>query len=71
MKTVFWTDNNIEGHLALHQLQNAGIEAELSGDSLVGAIGEISALGNVRVRVDESDVEAAKQVLADWESQAE
>ncbi|MEL7187272.1 MAG: DUF2007 domain-containing protein [Pseudomonadota bacterium] len=69
MKTVFRTDSNIEGHLALHQLQNAGIEAEIHGDMLQGAVGEIAALGNVRVMVDDKDVDAAKEVLADWENQ--
>lgn len=69
MKTVFRTDSNVEGHLALHQLQNAGIEAEIVGDMLQGAVGEIAAIGNVRVMVDEKDVDAAKEVLAEWEGQ--
>lgn len=67
MKTVFRTDSNIEGHLALHQLQNAGIEAEISGDMLQGAVGELAAIGNVRILVDERDVEEAKQILSEWE----
>ena len=71
MKTVFRTDSNIEGHLALHQLQNAGIKAELHGDMLQGAVGEIAAIGNVRVMVDDTDVDVAKEILADWEQQKE
>ena len=67
MKTVFRTDSNIEGHLALHQLQNAGIDAEIHGDMLQGAVGELAAIGNVRVMVDDKDVDAAKQVLREWE----
>lgn len=69
MKTVFRTDSNVEGHLALHQLQNAGIKAEIVGDMLQGAVGEIAAIGNVRILVDEKDVDAAKDVLAEWEGQ--
>lgn len=54
--------------MVMHQLQQAGIKAEIVGEFLQGAIGELPAAGNVRVVVKETDVEAAKQVISDWEA---
>ena len=68
MKSVFDASNNIEAHMVMHQLQQAGIKAEIVGEFLQGAIGELPAAGNVRVVVKETDVEAAKQVISDWEA---
>ena len=68
MKTVFDASSNIEAHLAMHQLQQAGIKAEIRGEYLQGGIGELPAAGNVQVIVDPKDFEAARQVIADWES---
>lgn len=68
MKTVFDASSNIEAHLAMHQLQQAGIAAAIQGEYLQGGIGELPAIGNVRVVVPDEDVEAARQVIADWEA---
>ena len=68
MKTVFDASSNIEAHLVMHQLQQAGIKAEIRGEYLQGGIGELPAAGNVQVIVDPKDVDAARQVIADWES---
>jgi len=68
MKSVYDASNNIEAHLVMHQLQQAGIEATIQGEYLQGGIGELAAAGNIRVLVSSKDVNAAKQVIADWES---
>ncbi len=68
MKTVFDASGNIEAHLVKHQLQQAGIAAEIQGEYLQGGVGELPAAGNVRVRVPEKDVETARQVIADWDA---
>ncbi len=68
MKTVFDASSNIEAHLVMHQLQQAGIEATIQGEYLQGAIGELPAAGFIRVLVKAKDVDAARQVIADWES---
>lgn len=70
MKTVFDASSNLEAHMAMHQLQQAGIHAEIVGEYLQGGIGELPAAGNVRVVVKANDVDAARQVIADWESNA-
>ena len=65
MKTVFDASSNIEAHLVMHQLQQAGIEATIQGEFLQGGIGELPAAGNIRVLVDEKDVAEARQVIVD------
>jgi len=68
MKTVFDASNNIEAHLVMHQLQQAGIDARIQGEYLQGGIGELPAAGNVRVMVDPKDEAEARAVIADWEA---
>jgi hypothetical protein len=68
MKTVFDASNNIEAHLVMHQLQQAGIDARIEGEFLQGGIGELPAAGNVRVIVDTKDEAEARSVIADWEA---
>ena len=67
-KTAYDTDSNIEAHLVMHQLQQAGIRARIEGEYLQGGIGELPAVGNVRVIVDERDLAEARAVIADWEA---
>ena len=68
MKSVFDASSNIEAHLVMHQLQQAGIDATIQGEFLQGAIGELPAAGNIRVLVAEDDVDEARQVIADWDA---
>lgn len=68
MKTVFDASSSLEAHMAMHQLQQAGIHAEIIGEYLQGGIGELPAAGNVRVVVKARDVAEAKQIIADWEA---
>lgn len=68
MKTAYDASSNIEAHLVMHQLQQAGINARIEGEYLQGGIGELPAAGNVRVIVDERDWAEARSVIADWEA---
>ncbi len=68
MKCVYGASSSIEAHLVLHQLQQAGIEAMIEGEYLQGGIGELAAMGNVRVMVNSKDMTAAKEVIVDWEA---
>ena len=70
MKSVYNADSSILAHLAMHQLQQAGINATLRGEHLQGGVGELPAAGNVRIYVADKDVDDAKQVIADWEATA-
>ena len=67
MKTAYNANDNIQAHLVMHQLQQAGIDAKIEGQFLQGGIGLLPAVGNVRVVVPEDDYETAQQVIADWE----
>lgn len=71
MKTVFNASSTLLAHMAMHQLQGAGIDAQLLGEHLNGALGELPAYGNVRIVVEDKDVAEAEQVLADWEANDE
>lgn len=68
MEKVFDASSNIEAHMVLHQLQQAGIHAEIAGEYLQGGIGELPAAGNIRVLVNSKDVNDARQVIADWDA---
>jgi len=67
MRTVFEASNAIEAHMILHLLQQSGIEARVDGEHLLGAMGELPAMGLVRVVADESDAARAREVISDWE----
>lgn len=54
--------------MILHLLQQSGIDGRIDGEHLLGAMGELPAMGLVRVVVDDGDVRRAKEVIADWES---
>ncbi|MCH9004763.1 MAG: DUF2007 domain-containing protein [Proteobacteria bacterium] len=68
MKKVFDASSNIEAHLVMHQLQQAGIDARIEGEYLQGGIGELPAAGNIRVLVDSKDVDEARLVIAEWDA---
>ena len=68
MKKVFDAASNIEAHLVMHQLQQAGIDARIEGEYLQGGIGELPAAGNIRVVVDSKDVDEARLVIAEWDA---
>ena len=68
MTSVYEATTSIEAHLALHQLQQAGIAAHIEGEFLQGGVGELAASGNIRVVVEVKDVDEARQVIADWEA---
>jgi hypothetical protein len=68
METVFEASNNLEAHMVLHQLQNAGLEARIIGEHLQGGIGELPAAGNIRVVTRAEDALEARTVIAEWEA---
>jgi hypothetical protein len=67
MRTVFDASNAVEAHMILHLLQQSGIDGRVEGEQLLGAVGELPAMGLVRVVVADEDVTRAKAVIADWE----
>ena len=66
MKKVFDALSNIEAHLVLHQLQQAGLEAHIQGEHLQGGMGDLPAIGNVHIIVNDTDEVEERQIIPDW-----
>ena len=68
MVPVFDAENNIEAHMIVHLLKRSGIDAQIMGEHLQGGVGELPAHGNIRVVVDEQNVEEARRIIAAWDA---
>lgn len=68
MKTVYVAQNSIEAHLVRGLLESHDIGAIVLGDYLQGGMGELPAFGVVEVRVDESDYDAARALIVEYET---
>jgi hypothetical protein len=68
LKILFDANDSIEAHLLLGLLKQAGIVGTVSGEFLQGAMGELPALGLVKVHVNESDFSTAQEVVANWQN---
>jgi len=67
MKRVYEAANNIQAHIVMHVLEQAGVHAMVQGEFLQSGAGEWP-LGNlVGVAVDDEDVEIAREIIEDWE----
>jgi hypothetical protein len=61
---VFDALNSLEAHLVKIRLIGEGIDAKVGGDYLQGAMGELPALGFLKVWVEDPDAARAKAILA-------
>lgn len=68
MKTLYEAGSAIEAHMLVDLLKQEGIEAQVLGEALQGAVGEIPATGLVRLVVNEADHAAARAVIQRWEA---
>ncbi len=68
MKTVFEPSNALEGHMLQDVLRQRGIDSRLDGAHLQSGVGELPAIGLVRLLVDEKDYKAARAVIEEWDS---
>jgi hypothetical protein len=68
MIVVYEAANSVEAHMIVHLLVQSDIDAQIDGEYLQGAMGELPAAGNVRVRVSPEDSDEAKKIIAEWES---
>ena len=57
----------VEAHMVCDLLSQAGISARVDGEFLQSAAGEIPLGNTVKVRVDPSRADEAREVIADWE----
>lgn len=68
MKSVFEAASGLDGHMVLNLLEQYRISGRIEGEHLQGGMGELQALGFVRVMVAEEDYEQARQIIREWES---
>lgn len=68
MKYLYEAPNTVEAHMVQNMLEQVNITSRIDGDYLQGGVGELPAAGLIRIMVEESDYESAKEVIADWES---
>lgn len=68
MKLLYNASNSIEGHMILNLLEQEGLRARIDGEYLQGGVGELQAIGLVRVLVEDEDYEAAKQIVDRWDA---
>lgn len=66
MKTVLHAYNSVEANLVKGLLESEGLDSLVLGEYLQGAVGELPALGLIRVVVDENDYEKACAIIEDW-----
>ena len=67
MQRVYNALNNIQAHMVMHVLEQAGVHAHVQGEFLQSGAGELP-LGNlVGVVVDDEDVAIAREIIEDWE----
>lgn len=69
MRSVYEASNSLEGHMIVNLLDQEGITARIDGEYLQGGVGELQALGYIRVMVDEEDYHSAKDIVTQWDQQ--
>lgn len=67
MIKVYNAKDITEAHIVKGMLLANGINAYVNGHYLQGGIGELAAMDFASVHVDESDVQAARELIDDYE----
>lgn len=68
MRSVFEASTGLDAHMILNLLQTYGIPGRIEGEYLQGGVGELQAIGLVRVLVSEQDYTRAREIIDEWES---
>ncbi len=71
MTPVFEALNALEAHLVKIRLIGEGIDAQVGGDYLQGAMGELPAMGFLKVWVNDRDAPRARAIIARMNDPAE
>ena len=67
MIPVYHAAHGVDAHLVRDLLEDAGIPAQIRGEYLQGALGEVPVSGMVTVWVADADVARARALVQDWE----
>jgi len=68
MKCIFEASSGLEAHMISNLLQQAGIVARIDGEYLQGGVGELQAMGFVRVLVNDDDYKNAQEIIKAWDA---
>jgi hypothetical protein len=68
MRSVFEASSGLDAHMVLNLLETHGIKGRVEGEYLQGGIGELQAMGFVRVLVADEDYAEASKIISEWES---
>lgn len=68
MKLIFRASNILEAHIVAGLLDTHGIKAHVAGHYLQGAVGDLPASDFAHVFVNDEDVEAAENLIIDYEN---
>jgi Putative prokaryotic signal transducing protein len=68
MKNLYEASNAIEAHMIRDLLKQEGLTAYIRGEYLQGAVGEIPASGLVRLEINESEYEQAREFVKRWDA---
>jgi len=66
MTPVYIAENELDAQLVQDLLLGSGITAHVFGPNVAGAIPEVPATGQIRVVVEESEAELARELISDW-----
>ncbi|QJX02306.1 DUF2007 domain-containing protein [Alcanivorax sp. IO_7] len=69
MKRVYEARDGLEAHMVAGLMEQAGIMAQVRGDMLQGAVGELPAAGLASVWVADDDEARARAVVRDFEAE--
>jgi hypothetical protein len=68
MKCIFEASSGLEAHMISNLLQQVGITSRIDGEFLQGGVGELQAMGFVRVLVEDADYTNAQEVIKTWDT---
>jgi hypothetical protein len=68
MQVVSAPANAAEAHMLAHVLGQHGIEAQIMGAQLQGAMGDLPSSNFIRVMVQDEDLERARRLISELES---
>lgn len=70
MQRIYEPRDLLEGEMLLGMLASEGVDAHLIGGHLLGAVGELPALGLLGLLVDNEDAERARHLIAAYNAAA-
>ena len=68
MKLLYEAPNTVEAHMILNLLELAGLCARIDGEYLQGGIGELQAIGVIRVMIEDNDYAEGKSIIQEWDA---